>query len=147
MRSRKHGVAAPCVYYIDYAAKRIYMSLIEGVTLKAWLLELVSALIIICTNPRASSSFTIYLVQSCLKLRNCKFQPGEGELQKIIKAVGSCVGRLHDADVVHGDLTSSNILVTGTSKVKNMDVPDEQDIHVSYDLARHEKSSMINRKV
>ena len=41
MRSRKHGVAAPCVYYIDYAAKRIYMSLVEGVTLKAWLVQLV----------------------------------------------------------------------------------------------------------
>ena len=77
LRARKNGVAAPCIYHIDYEAARIYMSFVVGQTLKAWLVAL----------------------------------PADSELDAMLKAVGQSIAGLHDADVVHGDLTSSNIMV------------------------------------
>ena len=77
LRSRKNGVAAPCIYHIDYEAARIYMSLVVGQTLKAWLVAM----------------------------------PADSEVDAKLKAVGQSIAGLHDADVVHGDLTSSNIMV------------------------------------
>lgn len=77
MRSRKNGVAAPCIYHIDYEAARIYMSLVVGQTLKAWLVAM----------------------------------PADSEVDAKLKAVGQSIAGLHDADVVHGDLTSSNVMV------------------------------------
>ena len=78
LRSRKNGVAAPCIYHIDYESARIYMSFIVGTTLKDWLLGL----------------------------------PAAAEIDSQLKAVGQSLAGLHDADVVHGDLTSSNIMVS-----------------------------------
>ncbi len=62
-----------------------------------------------------SMHFKFFQVLDGERVRSC--QPKEEEMRKILKAVGSCVGRLHDADVVHGDLTSSNVLITTPSQV------------------------------
>ncbi|KAF2169785.1 hypothetical protein M409DRAFT_64795 [Zasmidium cellare ATCC 36951] len=35
----------------------------------------------------------------------------EGELRKLLEAIGQAVGRLHACGVVHGDLTSSNMMI------------------------------------
>ena len=78
LRTRKNGVAAPCIYHIDYESARIYMSYIVGTTLKDWLLGL----------------------------------PAATAIDSQLKAVGQSLAGLHDADVVHGDLTSSNIMVS-----------------------------------
>jgi TP53 regulating kinase-like protein len=78
LRCRKNGVAAPCIYHIDYEAARIYMSFVAGTTLKAWLMAL----------------------------------PADVEIDDKLEAVGQSLAKLHDADVVHGDLTSSNIMVS-----------------------------------
>jgi len=83
LRSRKNGVAAPCIYHIDYEAARIYMSFIVGQTLKDWLVAL----------------------------------PSDAEIDAKLKAVGLSIAGLHDADVVHGDLTSSNIMVRTSADV------------------------------
>jgi TP53 regulating kinase and related kinases len=31
---------------------------------------------------------------------------------KIAKAIGAAIGKMHDAEVVHGDLTTSNIMIS-----------------------------------
>jgi tRNA A-37 threonylcarbamoyl transferase component Bud32 len=78
LRARKNGVAAPCIYHIDYEAARIYMSFVVGQTLKDWLMAL----------------------------------PNNDEIDSKLTTVGQSIASLHDADVVHGDLTSSNIMVS-----------------------------------
>ena len=78
LRCRKNGVAAPCIYHLDYESARIYMALVEGKTLKDWLIAL----------------------------------PSETAIDSKLKTVGESLAKLHDADVVHGDLTSSNIMVS-----------------------------------
>ena len=35
------------------------------------------------------------------------------------KDAGSLIGRMHDADVVHGDLTTSNIMVNSTLQLRS----------------------------
>lgn len=75
-RARKNGVAAPCIYHIAHDTKRIYMSLVPGTTLKAWLVA----------------------------------EPPKEEVEAAMRAVGACVAKLHDCDLIHGDLTSSNIM-------------------------------------
>ncbi|KAJ1493934.1 kinase-like domain-containing protein [Baffinella frigidus] len=82
LRSRKSGVVVPCVYHIDYETKRMYMSLVEGDTLKAWICSL----------------------------------PSEADLKAALKDVGRSIGKLHDADVVHGDLTSSNVMLLAADR-------------------------------
>lgn len=78
LRCRKNGVVAPCIYHLDYESARIYMALVEGKTLKDWLIAL----------------------------------PSETAIDSKLKTVGESLAKLHDADVVHGDLTSSNIMVS-----------------------------------
>jgi TP53 regulating kinase-like protein len=78
-RARKSGVPAPCIYHIAHDTKRIYMSLVDGPTLKAWLVG----------------------------------EPAAEDVGVTMRAVGACVAKLHDADLIHGDLTSSNIMLIG----------------------------------
>jgi TP53 regulating kinase-like protein len=35
-------------------------------------------------------------------------------LTNVAKSIGAAIGKLHDAEIVHGDLTTSNIMVTST---------------------------------
>ena len=86
LRARKNGVAAPCIFHIDYEAARIYMSFIVGTTLKEWLVRL----------------------------------PSAAEIDAQLKTVGKSLAGLHDADVVHGDLTSSNIMVCHEGNPSNV---------------------------
>eukprot|EP00286_Rhodomonas_abbreviata_P019049 CAMPEP_0181310352 /NCGR_PEP_ID=MMETSP1101-20121128/12541_1 /TAXON_ID=46948 /ORGANISM="Rhodomonas abbreviata, Strain Caron Lab Isolate" /LENGTH=135 /DNA_ID=CAMNT_0023416977 /DNA_START=219 /DNA_END=626 /DNA_ORIENTATION=+ len=39
-------------------------------------------------------------------------QPTPETIQSVMMDVGKSLGKLHDADVVHGDLTSSNVMLT-----------------------------------
>jgi len=78
-RARKSGVPAPCIYHIAHDTKRIYMSFVDGPTLKAWLVG----------------------------------EPAAEDVGVTMRAVGACVAKLHDADLIHGDLTSSNIMLLG----------------------------------
>ena len=79
VRARKSGVSAPCIYHIAHDTKRIYMSFVDGPTLKAWLVG----------------------------------EPAAEDVGVAMRAVGACVAKLHDADLIHGDLTSSNIMLLG----------------------------------
>ena len=77
------GVLTPLVYMVDQQSLRIYMERIEGRTVKALLKE------------QAASGAGKYS-QQC---------------QVWAKLVGQAIGRMHDADIVHGDLTTSNIMI------------------------------------
>jgi len=85
LRCAKAGVHAPCVYMVDAQASRIYMEKIEGRTLKAFLRE---------QYDDASSAYT-------------------PAAHALVNELGAAVARIHDAEMVHGDLTTSNFLVVG----------------------------------
>ena len=85
LRCAKAGVHAPCVYMVDAQASRIYMEKIEGRTLKAFLRD---------QYEEASSTYT-------------------PAAHALVNELGAAVARIHDAEMVHGDLTTSNFLVVG----------------------------------
>ncbi len=85
LRCATAGVHVPCVYLVDAAASRIYMEKIEGRTLKEFLRT---------HYDEASAQYTT-------------------AAQALARRLGVAVARIHDAEMVHGDLTTSNFLVVG----------------------------------
>lgn len=85
LRCAQVGVHAPCVYMVDAQASRIYMEKIEGRTLKAFLRD---------EYDEATSTYT-------------------SVAQALVNELGAAVARIHNAEMVHGDLTTSNFLVVG----------------------------------
>lgn len=91
LRCAKVGVHAPCVYMVDMQASRIYMERIEGRSFKAFLRDHFND---------ATRSYT----------------PAAHELAD---ELGKVVARIHNAEMVHGDLTTSNVMVMGEEDGKS----------------------------
>ncbi|XP_040465472.1 EKC/KEOPS complex subunit TP53RK [Falco naumanni] len=82
LRCRRAGIAAPVVYFVDYATNSIYLEdIVDSVTVQDY----------------------IYSVQ----------QSGNdtGSLLTLAEKMGELLARMHDEDLIHGDLTTSNILL------------------------------------
>lgn len=93
------GINVPTIYFIDLLERKIYMEYIEnGCQLK----EILS-----------------YIFE--LKDLN----PYEELLKKIINDLGNIISKLHSNDIVHGDLTPSNIIIK--KKVNNNNNENEDD--------------------
>ncbi len=43
------------------------------------------------------------------------------EIEKICEKIGSAIGRLHDANIIHGDLTTSNMILDKNGKIYFID--------------------------
>eukprot|EP00727_Mastigamoeba_balamuthi_P004726 m51a1_g14251 putative tp53-regulating kinase (233) ;mRNA; r:265106-266447 len=78
-RARKAGVAAPAVYYSDVRAGLIWMEDLGDRTVKSFL----------WLHHAASPSY-------------------DADCEQLCEAVGEAVAMMHDADLIHGDLTTSN---------------------------------------
>ncbi|CAM9289901.1 unnamed protein product, partial [Phaeothamnion confervicola] len=83
VKVRCAGVDTPCIYMVDSDASRIYMERLCGLTVKQWLRE------------------------------NMKGQPKPERALRIAQAIGAAVALIHDAGVIHGDLTTSNFMLRG----------------------------------
>ena len=82
VKALKEGIDCPVLYHTDLARHRIFMEKIEGSTLKQYLLE---------RHP-ISTQFP-------------------EEALRISREVGGLLARLHVCNIVHGDLTTSNLMV------------------------------------
>lgn len=83
-KARKAGVNVPCIYYVDQANYQLHMERIIGKTLKEILYKVYD------------KDGAIHYPEFCIELAN---------------KVGKSIAIMHDAEVVHGDLTTSNIMV------------------------------------
>lgn len=81
LKCRQFGIDTPVLYFVDEPSSRIYMEYVEGCTAR----ELFTKLDL--TNPEM------------LK-----------KAQTIAEQIGTAVAGLHAADIVHGDLTTSNMM-------------------------------------
>ncbi|XP_060897483.1 EKC/KEOPS complex subunit TP53RK [Labrus mixtus] len=83
LRCRKAGISTPVVYFVDYTSHCIFLEEIVGsVTVRDHI-----------ASAQQSGSRT------------------ESELEQLADRVGMILGRMHDEDVIHGDLTTSNMLL------------------------------------
>jgi len=104
-RARRCGVDAPLLLFVDGLVHRIYMEAVRGVTVRAYLLALAE-------DARRAAR---------LDSREAGAGGGEGHHSAaallLAGEVGRCIARLHDAaGMVHGDLTSSNMMLRGCSE-------------------------------
>ncbi|NXI36424.1 PRPK protein, partial [Galbula dea] len=82
LRCRRAGIAAPVVYFVDYVTNSIYLEdIVDSITVQDH----------------------IYSVQ----------QSGNdnGGLLVLAEKMGELLARMHDEDLIHGDLTTANILL------------------------------------
>ena len=91
LRCRKAGICTPAVFFVDYTTHCIYMEEIENSeTARDHINNLLG-------NPEEKS---------------------EQILQILGEKIGSCLADMHNVDCIHGDLTTSNILLkTGAENI------------------------------
>lgn len=89
-RCRREGVAVPGVYCVDEAAGWLMMEWVRGVPVRA------------AVDRWLGTARPVAEVED--PARN-------GALVALLRRVGAAVGRLHAAGVVHGDLTTSNMML------------------------------------
>ncbi|KAF7218849.1 EKC/KEOPS complex subunit TP53RK [Nothobranchius furzeri] len=94
LRCRRAGISAPVVYFVDYTSHCIFMEEIAG-----------------------SSTVRDHIV-STQQANSCK----ELELQQLAERIGRILAKMHDEDVIHGDLTTSNMLLRCSSQDTESDL-------------------------
>ncbi|XP_053309284.1 EKC/KEOPS complex subunit TP53RK [Spea bombifrons] len=82
LRCRKAGIAAPVVYFVDYVSNCIFLEDIEG-----------------------STTVRDYMISAQ------RAAGDDGKLCLLADRIGQLLARMHDEDVIHGDLTTSNMLL------------------------------------
>ncbi|XP_044205125.1 EKC/KEOPS complex subunit TP53RK [Thunnus albacares] len=83
LRCRRAGISAPVVYFVDYTSHCIFLEEIMG-----------------------SLTVRDHII-STQKSDSCP----ELELERLAQRVGQILAKMHDEDVIHGDLTTSNMLL------------------------------------
>lgn len=93
LRCRKAGIKTPLLYFVNYLTHEIYMENIEeSKTLREEIDELLQL--------KTDDSIT--------------------KLKKIALNVGQLISKMHSADIIHGDLTTSNILISKAEDESNI---------------------------
>ncbi|XP_041634892.1 EKC/KEOPS complex subunit TP53RK [Cheilinus undulatus] len=83
LRCRKAGISTPVVYFVDYTSHCIFLEEIVG-------------------------SMTVRdHISSAQQSASCS----ETELEQLAERMGQILAKMHDEDVIHGDLTTSNMLL------------------------------------
>ncbi|CCW63410.1 unnamed protein product [Phytomonas sp. EM1] len=93
-RCRKHGIRCPAVYAVNRKDCKIIMEHIKGQTLKVVLDNELKQ----CSQREAGGG-------------NEEGGAATPYAQQLLRGVGEVVGQLHNADVIHGDLTTCNFMV------------------------------------
>ncbi|KAF2746248.1 putative Serine/threonine-protein kinase bud32 [Sporormia fimetaria CBS 119925] len=91
VRARKEGVPVPAVLGGDWDAGWLALEFIEGRTVRAVLDAWVEG-----WKNRSREGESV---------------EGEAEMKEFMHRIGHAVGRLHECGIVHGDLTTSNLMV------------------------------------
>lgn len=89
-RCRNIGINTPAVYFVDLESSTIVQEHVDGVTLKQYIFDLRKSHV-----DKCDSAMSAY----------------PKSLDKVMVIVGKDLAKMHSSDIIHGDLTTSNILV------------------------------------
>lgn len=92
-KCRKIGVDTPHVYFVDLEKSCIFLELVIGRTVKEWLSWKIN-----CVNTGSSNK-----------------EDANSEFDYLFSTIGKTIALLHNADIIHGDLTTSNMILRSTS--------------------------------
>ncbi len=94
VKCKKMNIAVPEIFMVDVTAFRLHMEFIDGKTLKQVLIQSV--------DSSDSSSYAPFL--------------------DLARKIGTTIANMHGSDIIHGDLTSSNIMIrSGSDEVVLVD--------------------------
>jgi len=96
-RVRKAGVATPQVYHVDNEQYRLYMEFIDGLTTRDYIFSL-----------------------------DLQREADQKRAAELADAMGRAIGTVHASGVVHGDLTTSNMMLRRPDKGSFEDTPASQ---------------------
>lgn len=105
-RCAKSGILTPAVYMIDVDNLRLYIEKIDGTTIKDLLRRIASVETTGPVEEDRSSVGNIAYPNECLEWA---------------KKIGIALGKMHDIDIVHGDLTTSNMMLNSSGNVVIID--------------------------
>ena len=88
VRVRRSGVDAPAVYHVDEDERLIVMERVHGVTVKQWMRQ----------RERSTD--------------DCKRASDDNnETTAVLRGIGRTIAAVHSCGVIHGDLTTSNLML------------------------------------
>ena len=108
LRARKAGILTPVIFSVQHDAATIFMERIDGITVKETLL---------------SGAFTKEGNRLCIQIGAASMHEwtlyvhvSAAEVSDMLSKIGQVVATLHDGGLVHGDLTTSNMLIRHKDK-------------------------------
>lgn len=134
-RLLRAGLDVPCVYAVDAERGLIVFERIAGRTVKEILFSRLAA-----TDQPAASGHSVPLSlvtpvseglvqEQQIRTSSSSSSSGPEAAELLMASIGSALAVLHDLDVVHGDLTTSNMMVrdTASSPARSASVPAAAD--------------------
>ncbi|KAJ6258954.1 hypothetical protein Dda_5849 [Drechslerella dactyloides] len=118
-RCRTMGVPCPAVYFVDERNGEIIMEWIEGPSIRELLQRLIDG-----SPDRPSEA----------KEQSDGDVLSDPKVLQLMRQIGETIGKLHDIDIIHGDLTTSNLMLrkerrttleVDTSETENAEKNDE----------------------
>ncbi|KAI3392383.1 hypothetical protein diail_5771 [Diaporthe ilicicola] len=110
-KARREGVAVPAVYCVDEAAGWMMIEWVGGQPVRArvnaWLADKTEAEVLMRGDGGGGG-------EEDRDGRDSSSRNSNAELVGLMRRVGAAVGSLHAAGVVHGDLTTSNMMLRPT---------------------------------
>lgn len=98
-KCKKAGMDTPTVYHIDMPTATIFMENITGITVKQRLLDnQETEYKDVNTGNLVIQNFTLLFLKRCL-------------LDILAEQIGTSLAKMHSLNVVHGDLTTSNLML------------------------------------
>eukprot|EP01059_Diplonema_ambulator_P036249 TRINITY_DN8987_c0_g1_i1.p1 TRINITY_DN8987_c0_g1~~TRINITY_DN8987_c0_g1_i1.p1 ORF type:complete len:236 (+),score=74.91 TRINITY_DN8987_c0_g1_i1:51-710(+) len=89
VRCRRLGIRAPAVYYCDLADMTLVMECVQGVTVREYL-------------EKSAGSGSVEAADS---------------KRVFAQKIGQALAMMHNGEIVHGDLTTSNLLITSDGEI------------------------------
>ncbi|KAF0035524.1 hypothetical protein F2P81_013282 [Scophthalmus maximus] len=108
LRCRRAGIPAPAVYFVDYTSHCIFLEeILRSSTVRDHIASTQQSAS--CTVQELDRDQDRELVQ-------------EQELEQLAQQVGQILAKMHDEDVIHGDLTTSNMLLRRSPEDRGSDL-------------------------
>ena len=114
-RARRCGVAAPAVYLIDRPSATIFMERIDGLPVRQCIDENRIAGRVLTPDSPFFDFLTLSLTLSLSHNSLCLTDLVTLDPNALAISIGSAIAQLHDSGLIHGDRTTSNMLVHNTT--------------------------------
>lgn len=98
VRARQNGVDVPALLHVDRVNRTIWMERISGVSMKTWYYYK--------SEDESNRSKATAYAEKCAEMEKVGVTHDE-----LAVRIGQAIAKLHKASIIHGDLTTSNLML------------------------------------